>query len=210
RRSRAADPHQRRPVLAEGRAGERRRSLPPPRPHRRRGRAPARGTRRPRHHRRRDQRLRGLRAVRRRPARADRLDPRQRGARAGRGDPRRCAADRADPAGRARRIAERAHRRDRLPLRDPPTPAGEGMSGSPSLPTPESTPVPTASRRSALRPLTALAVPALLLLAVLAALLGMAATGALRPATLVPASPLVTFGLPVVRVLHHLGLLLTI
>src|SRR5690606_33313665 len=119
-------------------------------------------------------------------------------------------ADRADPAGRARRIAERAHRRDRLPLRDPPTPAGEGMSGSPSLPTPESTPVPTASRRSALRPLTALAVPALLLLAVLAALLGMAATGALRPATLVPASPLVTFGLPVVRVLHHLGLLLTI
>ena len=70
--------------------------------------------------------------------------------------------------------------------------------------------MPTASRRSALRPLTALAVPALLLLAVLAALLGMAATGALRPATLVPASPLVTFGLPVVRVLHHLGLLLTI
>ncbi|MGO3210577.1 MAG: cytochrome c oxidase assembly protein [Brachybacterium sp.] len=56
----------------------------------------------------------------------------------------------------------------------------------------------------------ALALPILLLLTVAAALAGMAATGALAPAELVPASPLVTWGLPVVRALHHLGLLLAI
>ncbi|MDN6303192.1 MAG: hypothetical protein L0J57_09120, partial [Brachybacterium sp.] len=56
----------------------------------------------------------------------------------------------------------------------------------------------------------ALALPVLLLLTVAAALAGMAATGALAPAELVPASPLVTWGLPVVRALHHLGLLLAI
>ena len=57
---------------------------------------------------------------------------------------------------------------------------------------------------------SALAVPALLLLTVAAAFTGMAATGALAPAALVPASPLVTWGLPVVRALHHLGLVLAI
>ncbi|WP_245822881.1 cytochrome c oxidase assembly protein [Brachybacterium avium] len=56
----------------------------------------------------------------------------------------------------------------------------------------------------------ALLIPLLLLLTVAAALVGMAATGALAPATLVPASPLVTWGLPVTRALHHLGLLLAI
>ncbi|WP_262424167.1 copper resistance D family protein [Brachybacterium sp. Z12] len=56
----------------------------------------------------------------------------------------------------------------------------------------------------------ALGIPLLLVLTVAAALLGMAATGALSPATLVPASPLVTWGLPIVRALHHLGLLLAI
>lgn len=57
---------------------------------------------------------------------------------------------------------------------------------------------------------SALAVPLLLLLTVVAALTGLAATGALARAELVPASPLVTWGLPVVRSLHHLGLLLAI
>ena len=56
----------------------------------------------------------------------------------------------------------------------------------------------------------ALAVPLLLVLTVAAALAGMAATGALVPAQLVPASPLVTWGLPAIRALHHLGLLLAI
>jgi putative copper resistance protein D len=60
------------------------------------------------------------------------------------------------------------------------------------------------------RALGAAAVPLLLLLALLAAGLGMLATGALSPARLVPASPLVTYGLPVVRALHHLGLLLAV
>lgn len=55
-----------------------------------------------------------------------------------------------------------------------------------------------------------LLLPALLLLTLAAALLGMAATGALAPAQLIPASPLVTWGLPVVRALHHLGMLLAI
>lgn len=55
-----------------------------------------------------------------------------------------------------------------------------------------------------------LALPLLLVLTVAAALAGMAATGALVPAQLVPASPLVTWGLPAVRALHHLGLLLAI
>ncbi|HJF48417.1 MAG TPA: hypothetical protein K8W24_01255, partial [Brachybacterium paraconglomeratum] len=52
-----------------------------------------------------------------------------------------------------------------------------------------------ARRRGLGRALGAAAVPLLLLLALLAAGLGMLATGALSPATLVPASPLVTFGL---------------
>ncbi|WP_341856087.1 hypothetical protein [Brachybacterium sp. GPGPB12] len=56
-----------------------------------------------------------------------------------------------------------------------------------------------ARRRGPGRALGAAAVPLLLLLALLAAGLGMLATGALSPATLVPASPLVTFGSPVVR-----------
>ena len=56
----------------------------------------------------------------------------------------------------------------------------------------------------------ALTLPLLLVLTVVAALAGMAATGASSPATLVPASPLVTWGLPVVRTLHHLGLLIAI
>src|SRR5699024_1347326 len=63
----------------------------------------------------------------------------------------------------------------------------------------------TTSRRAG-----ALFIPLLLLLPVAAALVGMAATGALAPASLVPASPLVTWGLPVIRALHHLGLLLAI
>ena len=63
----------------------------------------------------------------------------------------------------------------------------------------------TTSRRAG-----ALFIPLLLLLTVAAALVGMAATGALAPASLVPASPLVTWGLPVVRALHHLGLVLAI
>lgn len=67
-----------------------------------------------------------------------------------------------------------------------------------------------ARRRGPGRALGTAAVPLLLLLALLAAGLGMLATGALSPATLVPASPLVTFGLPVVRALHHLGLLLAV
>ncbi len=50
----------------------------------------------------------------------------------------------------------------------------------------------------------------LVLLTLAAAFAGMTATGALRPAALVPASPLVTWGLPAVRVLHHLGVLLAI
>ncbi|WP_114854668.1 cytochrome c oxidase assembly protein [Brachybacterium sp. YJGR34] len=58
--------------------------------------------------------------------------------------------------------------------------------------------------------LTALAIPLLLLVTILTAGLGMAATGALAPAELVPASPLVTWGLPVVRALHHLGMVLAI
>ncbi|MGO2537261.1 MAG: copper resistance D family protein, partial [Brachybacterium tyrofermentans] len=53
-------------------------------------------------------------------------------------------------------------------------------------------------------------VPMLLVLTVASALVGLLATGAATPATLVPASPLVTWGLPVVRALHHLGLLLAI
>ena len=58
--------------------------------------------------------------------------------------------------------------------------------------------------------LGAVTVPLLVVLALFTAGLGMLATGALSPATLVPASPLVTFGLPVVRALHHLGLLLAV
>lgn len=53
-------------------------------------------------------------------------------------------------------------------------------------------------------------VPTLLILTVASALVGLFATGAAAPTTLVPASPLVTWGLPVVRALHHLGLLLAI
>ncbi|GAA1485726.1 cytochrome c oxidase assembly protein [Brachybacterium fresconis] len=58
--------------------------------------------------------------------------------------------------------------------------------------------------------IAALAVPALLALTVASALVGLFATGAAEPATLVPASPLVTWGTPVVRALHHLGLLLAV
>ncbi|MFC7465392.1 cytochrome c oxidase assembly protein [Brachybacterium sp. GCM10030252] len=58
--------------------------------------------------------------------------------------------------------------------------------------------------------LGALAVPALLALTIASALAGLFATGAAAPATLVPASPLVTWGIPVVRALHHLGLLLAV
>lgn len=61
-----------------------------------------------------------------------------------------------------------------------------------------------------LRRSAALALPAALVLAILTALLGLLTTGALAGGRLVPASPLVTWGLPVVRLLHHLGLLLTI
>ena len=48
----------------------------------------------------------------------------------------------------------------------------------------------------------------LLLLTIGAALLALIATGAAAPNALVPASALVTWGLPAVRALHHLGLLL--
>jgi len=61
-----------------------------------------------------------------------------------------------------------------------------------------------------LRRASTFSIPLLLLLTVAAALVGMAATGALTPAELIPASPLVTWGLPVVRAAHHLGLLLAI
>src|SRR5699024_1823785 len=110
----------------------------------------------------------------------DRLDPRERGARAGPGHPRRRTAAGADPSGRARGVAQRPHGRDRLPLRDAAAPTGRGMNAG--------------SQRAG-----ALAVPLLLVLTVAAAL-----------AQLVPASPLVTWGLPAIRALHHLGLLLAI
>ena len=60
------------------------------------------------------------------------------------------------------------------------------------------------------RRLALLTLPALLALTTGAALLGLIATGAAAPQTLVPASPLVTWGVPVVRSLHHLGLLLAV
>ncbi|MCT1386003.1 bifunctional copper resistance protein CopD/cytochrome c oxidase assembly protein [Brachybacterium sp. p3-SID1565] len=60
------------------------------------------------------------------------------------------------------------------------------------------------------RRLALLTIPALLALTIGAALLGLIATGAAAPQTLVPASPLVTWGVPVVRSLHHLGLLLAV
>lgn len=60
------------------------------------------------------------------------------------------------------------------------------------------------------RRLALLTLPALLALTIGAALLGLIATGAAAPQTLVPASPLVTWGVPVVRALHHLGLLLAV
>jgi len=63
---------------------------------------------------------------------------------------------------------------------------------------------------AAARRASALSIPLLLLLSLASAVAGMAATGALAPAELVPASPLVTWGLPAVRALHHLGLLLAI
>src|SRR5690625_5441360 len=56
----------------------------------------------------------------------------------------------------------------------------------------------------------ALAIPVLLALAVFSAVAGLIATGAAAPASLVPASPLVTWGMPVVIALHHLGLLLAV
>src|SRR5699024_5695022 len=191
RRSGAAHPHQRRSVLPEGRARRDRQPLPPPGADRGGDRGRARRARGRRPHRRCDQRPCELRALRRRAPAAHRLDLRQRGARPGPRHPGRRAAAGADPAGRAGGVAERAHRRDGLPLRDPPPPTGRGMI--------------TTSRRAG-----ALFIPLLLLLTVAAALVGMAATGALAPASLVPASPLVTWGLPVVRALHHLGLVLAI
>ncbi|MFC0672900.1 cytochrome c oxidase assembly protein [Brachybacterium hainanense] len=63
----------------------------------------------------------------------------------------------------------------------------------------------TAPRRAA-----ALVVPAALILAILTSFLGLLSTGALAGVPLVPASPLVTWGIPAMRALHHLGLLLTI
>ena len=56
----------------------------------------------------------------------------------------------------------------------------------------------------------ALAIPAALVLTILTALLGLLVTGAASGDRLVPASPLVTWGIPVVRALHHLGLLLAV
>lgn len=60
------------------------------------------------------------------------------------------------------------------------------------------------------RRLALIIVPALLVLSIAAAVAGLLATGAAAPQALVPASPLVTWGLPVVRALHHLGLLLAV
>lgn len=60
------------------------------------------------------------------------------------------------------------------------------------------------------RRLALVVVPTLLVLTIGAALLGLLANGAVAPQALVPASPLVTWGLPVVRALHHLGLLLAV
>ena len=60
------------------------------------------------------------------------------------------------------------------------------------------------------RRLSLCTLPALLALTIGAALFGLIATGAAAPQTLVPASPLVTWGVPVVRALHHLGLLLAV
>ncbi|MGY5766381.1 cytochrome c oxidase assembly protein [Brachybacterium sp. DNPG3] len=57
---------------------------------------------------------------------------------------------------------------------------------------------------------TLLIVPGLLILSAVSALIGILASGAAAPNALVPASPLVTWGIPVVRALHHLGLLLAI
>ncbi|UVY85648.1 bifunctional copper resistance protein CopD/cytochrome c oxidase assembly protein [Brachybacterium sp. NBEC-018] len=57
---------------------------------------------------------------------------------------------------------------------------------------------------------TPLAVPVLLALTIAVALLGIIATGAAAPNSLVPASGLVTWGIPAVRGLHHLGLLLAV
>ena len=88
-----------------------------------------------------------------------------------------------------------------------PSRSARGTDSEP--PRPAGGPRPGGGARPA-RALTAAAVPLLLLLALLAAGLGMLATGALSPTTLVPASPLVTWGLPVVRTLHHLGLLLAV
>lgn len=55
-----------------------------------------------------------------------------------------------------------------------------------------------------------LVIGAVLVLAALAAIAGVLATGAARPAALVPSSPLLTWGLPVVRAVHHLALLVTV
>lgn len=52
--------------------------------------------------------------------------------------------------------------------------------------------------------------PALVAVAAAVALLGLVATGAARPGALVPISPLVTWGIPVVRALHHTGAMLAI
>lgn len=67
---------------------------------------------------------------------------------------------------------------------------------------------PAAPRR--LRSLPLLVVPALTALTVVVTLAGLVLTGGAAPAALVPASPWATWGIPLVRVLHHLGLLLAI
>lgn len=67
------------------------------------------------------------------------------------------------------------------------------------------------ARQVAQRPPRALLLaPVLLVIAAATAMLTALATGAATGGTLVPASPLVTWGLPVVRALHHLGLMLAI
>ena len=70
--------------------------------------------------------------------------------------------------------------------------------------------IPTESAPARLSSLPLLVVPALTALTVVVALLGLLVTGAAAPAALVPASPLVTWGFPLVKSLHHLGLLLAI
>lgn len=71
-------------------------------------------------------------------------------------------------------------------------------------------PEAAAASRSLGARLPLVALPGLILLAMATALVGLIATGATSASALVPADPLVTWGTPVVRVLHHLGLLLAV